>query len=117
MAEFCIFSRKVFEELQKSYQVEPSMISSDYEESIRQAAKSVWPETKLVGCWFHYGQAIQRHAKSIPELAKEMKRNPVANRILMMYNRLALLPPEKVQEGLDFIQRRCREEKLTQVIH
>lgn len=100
---FSSFFRKVFAYLQENHSVNPGTITSDFEESLRLAAKDTWPEASTKGCWFHYGQALRRKSKSLPRLASKLKTSNEAGRIVMLYNRLALLPCENIQEGLEFI--------------
>jgi hypothetical protein len=43
----------------------PSKIQIDFEVAVFNAVRFVWPDTTLVGCYFHFGQAIWRKIQSI----------------------------------------------------
>jgi hypothetical protein len=109
------FFRKVFDCLRDDYNLKPGKIMSDFEDAMRFAAIGCWPSVELKGCWFHFGQSVLRNAKSFPSLAQELKKSHQANRILTMFQRLALLPPDKVQSGLDFILEYQRKQGLKTV--
>lgn len=75
----------------------------DYEPAIRVAAKNSWMECKILGCWFHYCQAITRRIKTIDSLAKLRKTNYAATVCFKMFLNLPLLPQDKILEGFQEI--------------
>lgn len=75
----------------------------DYESSIRIAAKKTWENCEILGCWFHYTQAITRKMKTISELVLLRKNNFAAMMCFKLFLNLPLLPQEKIVEGFEEI--------------
>ncbi|XP_046686461.1 uncharacterized protein LOC124372139 [Homalodisca vitripennis] len=48
--------------MQLVQQWQPEIVLADFETAIRNAARLVWPHARIVGCFFHYAQAIFPHA-------------------------------------------------------
>lgn len=86
---------------------EPKQATSDFEKALRNAIKEVWKGIDLIGCYFHYTQALGRNAGS------KIKKGKVHKKILWFFKRLALLPIEKVDEGYKEIVRYIRQQGLT----
>lgn len=101
--------RKLFEYLKLKVNLTVSKFTSDYERAMRKAAKTIWPAVNLVGCYFHYCQAIKRKAHSFPEVSRALQtRN--GYKIYKMYAKLPLLPLDKFADGLaaiDATEQRC----------
>lgn len=36
-------------------------VKSDFEKALRNAVRTVWPKSKVSGCYFHFCQAVYRH--------------------------------------------------------
>lgn len=68
-----------------------SSFTSDYEVAMKNALRSVFPESHLVSCWFHFVQAIRKKASKIPELLKLISTVPEAAHIYYKFQSLALL--------------------------
>lgn len=73
-------------------------IMADYESATRKAAVKHFPGARLVGCWFHYVQAINRIAKRFG-LASDEKFSAVIKYI----SALALLPHNYIIDGFNVI--------------
>ena len=58
-----------------------------------------FPEIELVGCFFHYGQAIYRKIKNELKLASEYKADENLQRYVKSVISLALVPPSKVEDA------------------
>lgn len=46
----------LFTYLKDDFNLSTDCFLSDFEKAIRSALQSVFPDTKHVGCWFHFGQ-------------------------------------------------------------
>lgn len=82
----------------------PTTFMSDFERASRNAAVQVWEDIELIGCNFHFCQALRRKASSLPELAGQIRGQTTHHDILKMFMRLSLLPLERVDEGLNSIK-------------
>lgn len=49
-------------------------VTSDFEQSIRAAVRIVWPQAEIIGCNFHYCQALEKNAKATQEANWRMVR-------------------------------------------
>lgn len=72
-------------------------IITDYEIAMRQALKEVVPGIKLLGCWFHFAQAIRRKVASICELFELVRTNDKIRHVYYKIICIALLPFEKIE--------------------
>lgn len=85
----------------------PRQATSDFEEAIRSALREVWLGIDLIGCNFHFCQAIRRYARSIPALSNMLEGGLLHHKIMMMFMRISLLPLEEVEnafaEMLNFV--------------
>lgn len=36
--------------------VEPELVVTDYEQGLQGAMAAIFPQARIVGCWFHYSQ-------------------------------------------------------------
>lgn len=97
----------IFEEIKVETVAEPLVFMSDYENSMRAAAKDTWQRIQTPGCTFHYRQAVRRKYQTKvnpkPEkLTPEARAHSTARR--MLYN-LQFLPAGQILQGARFIQR------------
>lgn len=83
-------------------QLNASAIITDFEMAMRSALKSIVPDTKLLGCWFHYTQALRRKVASIPLLFKLIQKDQRARELYRLFQCLALLPAHEIEPA--FIQ-------------
>ncbi|KAG8241871.1 hypothetical protein J6590_077139 [Homalodisca vitripennis] len=85
--------------MQLVQQWQPEIVLADFETAIRNAARLVWPHARIVGCFFHYAQAIFRMRSTLqlwPLIACNLK----AGKVLCMLIALCLLPADRIQTGL-----------------
>ena len=45
------------------FKTKPTSLNVDYELAVFNAAKKVWPECHLYGCYFHLSQSIYKYIK------------------------------------------------------
>ncbi|KAF7996126.1 hypothetical protein HCN44_010382 [Aphidius gifuensis] len=86
-------------------------IHTDFEQAAILAFHYVFPYVRIIGCWFHFSQAITNHwddCELIEKLTKEQieleivpKRAP--REILYLCRNIPLLPPEKIEIGLKIL--------------
>lgn len=84
----------------------PRTFMSDFERAARTAAEDTWPGIDLVGCNFHFCQALQRKASTLKELSTT---NGVHRTAIIMFMRLSLLPADRVNEGLAVLGKWLKE--------
>lgn len=72
--------------------LKPAEMMLDFEVGLRLAIKNVFPECKLQGCFFHFGQCQQKFISKQRNLFAEIKNNPNVKRIFHKFISLALLP-------------------------
>lgn len=77
--------------------IKPVVVMSDYEDAIRLAVKTFWPEADLRGCWFHYAQRVLRKAKLLKIAGARFSH---AIQIAMS---LPLLPEEYIEAGIQYV--------------
>lgn len=78
--------------------LEGESIMSDFEIAMRRALKEVFPETKLLSCWFHFTQAAKKRAMQSPQLIPYLLRNKEAREIYVKLLSLPLLPWYDIDE-------------------
>lgn len=49
------------------FDLKPTSFMTDYERAMRNGLHAVWPDAGMFACWFHYCQAIKKHASQIPQ--------------------------------------------------
>lgn len=76
---------------------------TDYECAMRQAIRKVVPNIKLLGCWFHYAQAIRRKVASISDLFDLIRTTEKARDIYYKIICLALLPHDRIERAFNEI--------------
>ena len=92
--------KKIFVFLRETMHLRPKKLMMDFELAPRKAAKETWTGIKVLGCNFHYNQALRRKAMSIPGLSRLLKRNRRANENLRMFMRVSLLPLNRFRNGM-----------------
>lgn len=95
--------QKIFEYLKEKLKIEATKIICDYEFPLRNAAKRVWSNVKIIGCWFHYVQAIRRKMLGIKSLSTLIKKNKLALNVMQMFFKLPLLPLKHMEKGYLYI--------------
>lgn len=98
---FCLLPNKtkqiyerVFSVLRSQFKLDVKFIKSDYEMAIINAAKSIFPDVLVKGCFFHFNQAIYKKAKALGMMTDDNLKN-----IVRLTTNLALLPYQYISEG------------------
>lgn len=74
-----------------------SSFTTDYETGLKNALRSLFPNSRLVSCWFHFTQAIRRRAtKSKSPLGPLIGSNEAVTKLYYKFQALALLHKNKI---------------------
>lgn len=83
----------------------------DFEAAMRGGLKEVAIDLPVLGCFFHYCQALQRYMKSLPDLYDLIKSNDDAKIIFRKFQCLALLPADMIKPAFIYLLRLALHEK------
>lgn len=78
-------------------ELKPTSFMTDFERAMRNALRTVWPAAEQFTCWFHYCQAIKRHASQIPEFLSIARSEAKTIRIYYDVMCLPLLPAASIK--------------------
>lgn len=106
----------IFRELQNLFPAfNPTHIMSDYESGLRRAIKTTLPFTRILGCRFHYAQAIYRKIKGKFRLATYYKNRTASDLhgkisgLLRQYLSLPLLQTQHIRGEVERLERELRD--------
>lgn len=91
-------------------EINGSGIIIDFEKAMRAAVKKVAPNIPILGCWFHFCQALRRQMASMKNLLALTKENFDAKLIFRKFQCLALLPYDKIKDGFVYLLREALNE-------
>lgn len=83
----------------------------DFEKAMRAGIRKVSPNIPILGCWFHFAQALRRKMASFPNLFTLIRNNPAAKVIFRKFQSLALLPYDKINDAFVYLLREALQEK------
>lgn len=84
--------------------LQPNSVMSDYETALRNAWKSVWPQTTMTACYFHFCQGVKRQASMIPEFISIAKGTRATTNLYYSFMCLPLLPPEHIEPTFNLLR-------------
>ncbi|KAF4517871.1 hypothetical protein B566_EDAN001825, partial [Ephemera danica] len=96
-------------------QMDPTNIMTDYETSLQNALRQVFPAAACSGCWFHYTQALFRNAKR-RGLHQLLQNDPNAWKVVSMAMALPLLPSNHIAAGFQNIRDFAAQHNLGNVL-
>lgn len=64
---------------------------TDYEAAMKNSLASLFPESELVSCWFHFVQAVRRKASKIPDLFHLLRTDSTATKFYYKFHAIPLL--------------------------
>lgn len=73
--------------------------TTDYEVAMRLALQTVYPNTRMVACWFHFTQAVKRKASKIDDFVKFLRSDAEASTLYHKMQCLPLLPAKEIQSA------------------
>ncbi|XP_046806265.1 uncharacterized protein LOC124419747 isoform X2 [Lucilia cuprina] len=102
-------SKEAYKELlqyiqENIFDMDPSKCVTDYEQGLRAAINSVFPRSKLVGCWFHFCQAIRRSVTKQKPLLEFLRSSRNASLLYHKVLALPLLPPDLIKNSFKDIK-------------
>lgn len=71
----------------------------DFEKAERLALKGLESGIDILGCWFHFCQALRRKLASMSDLYELVRKNDKAKGIFRQFQCLALLPAEMIESS------------------
>ena len=77
--------------------LQPQIVQIDFEAATLAAIRLCFPNSRIRGCLFHYGQAIWRKTQSLG-LAARYKEDPAFNRFVRRALGLPFLPPHLIDD-------------------
>ena len=86
----------LFKNLDGRWKLRPVCITTDFEKGLRNALKKQYPAARLIGCWFHFSQALRRRAKTIKNFLIFLKSNKDARKLFRKFTFLPLLREDKI---------------------
>lgn len=95
----------------KLFNLEPTETMTDFEEGLRSAIKSRWPNASIKGCLWHFKRAIEKKCKSLG-MHNLFKKNKVARKIKSMLMNVPLLPEHLLVDGYQSIKDFTHRNKL-----
>ena len=82
----------------------PEVITTDFESAAIRAFQQVFPQSRLHGCHFHFGQCVWKRIQHEPAVATRYKDSPDFELQVKCLNALAFVPPADV---IDSFQELC----------
>ena len=84
-------------------ELNPEIVMTDFETAAMNAYQFHFPRVQLIGCFFHYGQAIYRRLKNECKLSSEYRTDNDLAKWLKSVIALALLPPSQVETAFAYL--------------
>lgn len=72
--------------------------TTDYERAMRNALKNLFPNAELFACFFHYTQAVKKHAYKTIGLVQLIRSNAQARSVYFRLQCLPLLPAKYISD-------------------
>lgn len=69
---------------------------TDFEKAMRNALRKCFPKPELYTCWFHFTQAVKKHASKQSNFIALIRSNKEAQHIYYKLMCLPLLPPGEI---------------------
>jgi hypothetical protein len=93
----------IFKCLKKDFKLKPVRSMSDFEQGVMGALRSIWPDTIIDNCFFHFAQLVRKNIFLMPELRKLILKSEKHHKVMKLFIRLPLLPHDLVKEGFSVI--------------
>lgn len=80
-------------------------VMTDYERAMRNAIRSVVsPNTELFACWFHFKQAMKKHASQMNGLLEKIRGKKEYENIYYKLQAIPLLPAEDIWSAFQIVK-------------
>lgn len=77
---------------------------TDYECGMRKALAEIYPDAKLVSCWFHYCQAIRRKCSKFGNFFATLQKDKPSEKLFLKFLALPLLPADQIRETFNMLK-------------
>lgn len=97
--------KAVFKHINENiFNLNATAFMTDYECGMRIALREIYPDAKLLACWFHYCQAIRRKCSKIVGFLVMLQKNKAAEKLFLKFLALPLLPAGKIREAFELLK-------------
>lgn len=79
--------------------------TTDYEKAMRNAIRNLYPEIKLVACWFHFAQAVKKNSSQINGFVRFLRGNKLAEDLYYKFQCIPLLPANYISSTYETLKR------------
>lgn len=107
-----VLYKKVFEFLRDELDINPGIFTSDYETAMRNAAREVWPRTRMPGCVFHFRQAVKKNYRRLVKEPQNIVLKRRCRKIKQMAFNWQMLPARKMKKGMKRIMQEITRMRL-----
>lgn len=85
-------------------------VMTDYEKAMRNAIRSVVPpDTELFACWFHFTQAVKKHASQMNSLLNKVRGKRELEKIYYKLQAIPLLPAKDILSAFEIVKSEAYE--------
>lgn len=77
---------------------------TDYERGLKNALKKIFPNAKLISCWFYYAQAVHRRASKIKGFFKLLRSNETAKNLFHKFICLPLMRADCIKAAFALLK-------------
>lgn len=95
----------LLKKIDQAWKLNPVNVTTDFEKALRNAFKMMYPNAKLIGCWFHYAQSLRRKVKKISGFAAFLKSNPCAQKLYRKFVNLPLIRSDKIPVAFNMFKK------------
>lgn len=116
---YCLLTRKTTESYvavfrfieEKLFKLEPTEFITDYEDGMRLAIRTCWPDIHIRGCWWHLKRAVHKKCVSFG-MTRMLRKNKTGRQVKNMLTNIPLLPEHRIQEGYQSVKSFAGKKKM-----
>lgn len=95
-----VFEHLIVKADEFGYSLNPSVIICDYEQAAHSAARNIFNDVRIQGCFFHLGQSLFRKIQAEGLANRYVKEENFALNLRKLWT-LAFLPSEEIKDAFD----------------
>lgn len=99
----------LFKKIYRQWKLSPTTIVTDFEPGLRNVLQEVFQNARLLGCWFHFCQAVRRKATSLKGFLQKIRSNTNAQKLYRMFLCLPLMQKESILIAFDYLKVRAND--------